>query len=165
MINLKNESHVKYEELKNYIDSVKDTKGPLINVLHKAQEIFGYIPIEVQKFVAKELNIALSEVYGVVTFYNFFSMKPRGKYEINVCLGTACYVKGANKVIEYFEEELGIKHGETTQDNLFTLSSARCFGACGLAPVIMVNEDVYGYVDRKKVKEVIKKYKKSEENN
>ncbi|MCX8057995.1 MAG: NAD(P)H-dependent oxidoreductase subunit E [Spirochaetes bacterium] len=155
----KKEIHEKYDELKEYILNVKNSAGPLINVLHKAQEIFGYLPIEVQKFVARELGVPMSQVYGVVTFYNFFTMKPRGKYVINVCLGTACFVKGANRVLEYFEEELGVKHGETTKDLLFTLSSARCFGACGLAPAIMVNEEVYGNVDKKKVKEIIKKYK------
>lgn len=152
-------SHEKYDELREYISKVKNTPGPLINVLHKAQEIFGYLPIEVQRFVAKELGVPMSQVYGVVTFYNFFTMKPRGKYVINVCLGTACFVKGANRVLEFFEEELGIKHGETTKDLMFTLSSARCFGACGLAPAIMVNEEVYGNVDKKKVKEIIKHYK------
>ena len=158
MIN-KSESHQKYDELREYILKIKNTPGPLINVLHKAQEIFGYLPIEVQKFVAKELGVPMSQVYGVVTFYNFFTMKPRGKFVINVCLGTACFVKGANKVMENFEEELGIKHGDTTKDMIFTLSSARCFGACGLAPAVMVNEDVYGNVDKKKIKEIIKKYK------
>ena len=149
-----------YRELGRYIDSVKDMPGPLINVLHKAQEIFGYLPLEVQTFVSKRLNVPLSQVYGVVTFYNFFSMTPRGKYTINICLGTACYVKGAAKVMDYFKEELGISEGETTEDGMFTLTSARCFGACGLAPVLMVNEDVFGHVDRKKVLQIVEEYRK-----
>ncbi len=153
------ENHKMYNELKEYIQSVKGTPGPLINVLHRAQEIFGFLPLEVQRFVAQELGVPYSQVYGVVTFYNFFSMTPKGKYEINVCLGTACYVKGADKVVDYFAEELGVKLGETTDDKMFTLSSARCFGACGLAPAVMINEDVYGNVDRKKTKEIIAKYK------
>ncbi|HDS02117.1 MAG TPA: NAD(P)H-dependent oxidoreductase subunit E [Firmicutes bacterium] len=148
-----------YRELGAYIESVRNMPGPLINVLHKAQGIFGYLPMEVQAFISRELDIPLSTVYGVVTFYNFFSMTPRGKYVINVCMGTACYVKGAGKVVDYFKDELKVGEGETTEDNLFTLTTARCFGACGLAPVLMVNEDVYGHVDRKKVTEILKKYR------
>ena len=153
-----------YQELEEYINDVKDMPGTLINVLHKAQEIFGYLPIEVQSFIADKLGVPYSKVYGVVTFYNFFSMEPRGKYVINICMGTACYVKGADRVVEYFKQELGIDEGETTEDDLFTLTTARCFGACGLAPVLMVNEDVYGHVDRDKVSEIIKKYKEKEKN-
>ena len=115
--------------------------------------------MQVHIFISQRLDIPLSTVYGVVTFYNFFSMTPRGKYVVNICMGTACYVKGAAKVVEYFKDELGIEEGETTEDNLFTLTTARCFGACGLAPVLMVNEDVYGHVDRKKVSEILNKYK------
>ncbi len=148
-----------YRELGTYIESVGDMPGPLINVLHKAQGIFGYLPMEVQTFISQRLDIPLSTVYGVVTFYNFFSMTPRGKYVVNICMGTACYVKGAAQVVDYFKDGLGIEEGETTEDNMFTLTTARCFGACGLAPVLMVNEDVYGHVDRKKVAEIINKYK------
>ncbi|HMA68606.1 MAG TPA: NADH-quinone oxidoreductase subunit NuoE [Candidatus Mcinerneyibacterium sp.] len=151
-----------YHELEDYINEVKHMPGTLINVLHKAQEIFGYLPIEVQTFISEKLGVPYSKVYGVVTFYNFFSMTPRGKYVINICMGTACYVKGADRVVEYFKQNLGINEGETTEDGLFTLTTARCFGACGLAPVLMVNEDVYGHVDRDKVKEIIKKYKDME---
>nr|HPO60498.1 NAD(P)H-dependent oxidoreductase subunit E [Exilispira sp.] len=137
-----------YDELKQYIDTVKSKPGILISVLHKAQGLFGYLPVEVQKFIAMQLNLPFSQVYGVVTFYNFFSMKPKGKHVINVCLGTACYVKGAEKVVTNFEDALHIKMGETTSDKMFTLSSARCFGACGLAPAVMVDDEVYGQVDK-----------------
>ncbi len=147
-----------YRELGTYIDSIKGLPGPLINVLHRAQEIFGYLPQEVQMFVSQRLGVPASTVYGVVTFYNFFSTTPRGKFVINVCLGTACYVRGADRVVDMFKEQLGIDVGETTADKHFTLSTARCFGACGLAPAVMVNEDVYGNVDRKKVQEIYKKY-------
>lgn len=147
-----------YRALSAYIDSVKGMPGPLINVLHHAQEIFGYLPQEVQMFVSQRLGVPASTVYGVVTFYNFFSMTPRGKFVINVCLGTACYVRGADRVVDMFKDQLGIDVGETTSDKQFTLSTARCFGACGLAPAVMVNEDVYGNVDRKKVQEIFKKY-------
>lgn len=152
-----------YRELKEYIKKEKGKKGPLIKVLHKAQDIFGYLPKEVQYFVAKELNVNLSDVFGVVTFYNFFSTTPKGKNEINVCLGTACYVRGADKVLSMLEEELNIVNGETTEDNLFTLNTARCFGACGLAPAVMINEEVYGHVDRKKIKTMLAEYKRKEE--
>lgn len=147
-----------YDELKLYIDTVKSNPGILISVLHKAQGLFGYLPVEVQKFIAMQLNLPFSQVYGVVTFYNFFSMQPKGKHVINVCLGTACYVKGAEKVVTNFEDALHIKMGETTSDKMFTLSSARCFGACGLAPAVMVDDEVYGQVDKKKIDEIIKKY-------
>ncbi|TYB30929.1 MAG: NADH-quinone oxidoreductase subunit NuoE [Candidatus Mcinerneyibacterium aminivorans] len=153
-----------YQKLEEYINEVKHMPGTLINVLHKAQGIFGYLPVEVQSFIADKLGVPYSKVYGVVTFYNFFSMEPRGKYVVNICMGTACYVKGADRVVEYFKQKLGIDEGETTEDGLFTLTSARCFGACGLAPVLMVNEDVYGHVDRDKVSEIIKKYKEKEKN-
>lgn len=152
------ENHKSYDELKEYIEKVKGNKGVLIGVLHKAQEIFGYLPIEVQKFIAYHLNLPFSQVYGVVTFYNFFSMKPKGKNVINVCLGTACYVKGAERVVNDFEDALGIKMGETTKDMKFTLSSARCFGACGLAPAVMVNEEVFGNVDKKKIEQILKEF-------
>ncbi len=152
------ENHKSYDELKEYIEKVKGNQGVLIGVLHKAQEIFGYLPVEVQKFIAYHLNLPFSQVYGVVTFYNFFSMKPKGKNVINVCLGTACYVKGAERVVNDFEDALHIKMGETTEDKQFTLTSARCFGACGLAPAVMVNEEVFGNVDKKKIEQIIKKF-------
>jgi NADH:ubiquinone oxidoreductase subunit E len=127
-------------------------------VLHKAQELFGFLPIEVQEHVAKGLGLPVSEVYGVVTFYHYFSMQPRGRHTVNLCLGTACYVRGAKKVAEALTQELGIKLGETTPDRRFSLTTQRCFGACGLAPVVMINNDVHGRVTAKKIPAILAKY-------
>lgn len=146
-------------ELKDYIDSVKDVDGSLMQVLHKAQETFGYLPIEVQKFVSSELDIPLAEVYGVATFYTQFAIEPKGKHKIGVCLGTACYVKGAQLIMDKLAKELDIKVGETTPDNLFTFEATRCLGCCGLAPVMMIDQDVYGKLEPKKVPEILAKYK------
>lgn len=134
-------------------------KGELINVLHKAQTSFGYLPEEVQKVVAQNLNTSLAHVYGVVSFYSFFTMVPKGKYPINICMGTACYVRGAERVLDEFEELLNIKVGETTKDEKFSLSSLRCVGACGLAPVVLVGEKVYGRVTLDGVQEILDEYK------
>ena len=153
-----------YRELKKFIEEHRNTPGPLIQVLHKAQGISGYLPKEVQFFVARELNIPFSKVYGVVTFYNFFRTEPIGKHVINVCLGTACHVKGAKDVIDAIEKELGIGVGSTTEDKFFTLSTARCFGACGLAPVMVIDEEVYGRLSPQKVINIIKDFKKAENN-
>jgi len=148
-----------YERLRIVIQEKINLQNPLIEILRQAQEIFGFLPIEVQEYIATELNIPLSKIYGVVTFYNFFSMKPKGKYIINVCLGTACYVKGASRIVSMFEDVLSVKLGETTSDNLFTLSSVRCVGACSLAPVIVIGEDTYGRLDTKKqIEDIIHKY-------
>ncbi len=133
-----------------------------MHILQEAQAIYGYLPIGVQKTIAEGLGISLSEVYGVVTFYSQFSLKPKGKHRISVCLGTACYVKGADKILAAVEKELGIKCGECTEDGLFSIDSCRCVGACGLAPVIMVGEEVYGKLTPEKVTAVIKDYKKQE---
>ncbi len=133
-----------YRELKQFIEENRNTPGPLIQVLHKAQEIFGYLPKEVQQFVANEMDVPYSRVYGVVTFYNFFRTEPVGKHLISFCLGTACHVKGAQGVLEKLADRMGIEIGGTTEDRLFTLSTARCFGACGLAPAMMIDEEVYG---------------------
>jgi len=134
-------------------------RNPLIEVLRQAQDIFGYLPIEVQEFIAQEMNIPANKIYGVITFYNFFTMKPRGKYTINLCMGTACYVKGAPRLAQMMEEELGVKVGETTADGRFTLSAVRCVGACSLAPVFVIGEDTYGRVDtRDKMSAILKRY-------
>ena len=146
-------------ELKDYIDSVKDVDGSLMQVLHKAQETFGYLPIEVQKFISSELDVPLAEVYGVATFYTQFAIEPKGKHKIGVCLGTACYVKGAQLIMDKLAKELDIKVGETTPDNLFTFVSTRCLGCCGLAPVMMIDQDVYGKLEPKKIPEILAKYK------
>lgn len=149
-----------FKDLETVITEKKDQRDPLIEVLHSAQEIFGYLPAEVQKFVSEKLDIPLAQVYGVVTFYNFFSMKPRGKHVINVCTGTACYVKGAPRLIQMLKEELDIEMGETTEDKLFTLTSVRCVGACSLAPVIVIGNETYGRIDsRKKLKKIIDSYR------
>ena len=134
----------KYDELKRFIDALPTKQGELIRVLHRAQGIFGYLPREVQVFVAKELGVPVSKVYGVVSFYSYFTMKPKGKYEISVCMGTACYVRGAENVLEELRKKLSIEPGETTPDGKFSLRSLRCVGACGLAPVMLVGDKVYG---------------------
>ena len=153
------EDNPQYKALKREIIRYRRKPGPLIQVLHRAQEIFGYLPPEVQFFVAKELNVPLSSVYGVVTFYNFFRTEPVARHIINICMGTACHVKGAANVAEALSKELGIKIGETTEDKMFTLSTARCFGACGLAPVMMINDEVYGKLTPEKAVEIGKKYR------
>jgi len=159
-------SHNKMEsyflKLESYINSLEDKKGSLIAVLHKAQEIFGYLPEEVQSFVAKKLGIPRSKVYGVVTFYSFFTMTPKGKHPISVCLGTACYVRGAAKILEEFKRKLEIDIGETTRDGLFSLDGLRCVGACSLAPVVMVGDKVYGKVSVEMVEKIISEYKSME---
>ena len=134
-------------------------KGELISVLHKAQNTFGYLPEEVQQIIATNLNTSLAHVYGVVSFYSFFTMTPKGKYPINICMGTACYVRGAERVLDEFREILKIKVGETTKDDKFSLSSLRCVGACGLAPVVLVGEKVYGRVTLDGVQEILDEYK------
>ena len=150
-----------FTELETFISGIQDKNGALISVLHKAQEIFGYLPQEVQTFVAEQLGISVAKVYGVVSFYSFFTMTPKGKHPVSVCLGTACYVRGAGKVLEDLEKHLGIKAGETTADGLFSIDALRCVGACGLAPVVLVGEDVYGRDEAKDVKTIIKKYKET----
>ncbi|MCK4957155.1 MAG: NAD(P)H-dependent oxidoreductase subunit E [Candidatus Cloacimonetes bacterium] len=149
-----------YKQLREVIEAKKDLRQPLIEILREAQEIFGYLPQEVQEFVAEDMDIPVAKVFGVVTFYNFFSMEPRGKYIINVCTGTACYVKGAPKLIQMLEDLIGIKMGETTEDGLFTLTSVRCVGACSLAPVFVIGEDTFGRIEsRKQLDEIISEYK------
>ena len=138
--------------------SFNNDPGELINVLHKTQGYFGYLPAEVQEVIAANLNISVAKVYGVVTFYSFFTMIPKGKHPISVCTGTACYVRGAEKVLDEFKRILEIKVGETTADGKFSLSCLRCVGACGLAPVVLVGEKVYGRVSPDGVKDIIKEY-------
>lgn len=146
-------------KLKEVIAAHKEQPGGLMPVLQQAQEIYGYLPIEVQTMIAEGLEISLSDVYGVATFYSQFSLNPKGENRISVCLGTACYVKGADKILEALEEKLGIKVGECTDDGLFSLDSTRCIGACGLAPVMMINEDVYGKLTVDQLDNILKKYK------
>lgn len=153
-----NANDPRYQELAQVIEEFRDMEGALIMILHRAQEIFGYLPEDVQTIVAKELNLPLAEVYGVTTFYSYFSLKPRGKYRIAVCLGTACYVRGAAELVSAIEKQLNIKVNDTTSDGRFTLEVSRCIGACGLAPVLTVNEDVYGRLSPDKVPEILAKY-------
>ncbi len=148
-----------YRELKQFIEANRGVPGPLIQVLHRAQKIFGYLPLEVQHFVARELNVSLSRVFGVVTFYNFFRMDPIGDHIVNMCLGTACHVKGGSDIIKVLEKELGIKVGGTTADRFYTLSTARCFGACGLAPVLMLDEEVHGRLNPQKAVQILRDMK------
>ncbi len=148
-----------YGKLKAVIDEKKALRNPLIEILRTAQEIFGYLPVEVQEFIANEMGVPASKVYGVVTFYNFFSMTPRGKYMLNVCTGTACYVKGAPRLIQMLSDHLGIGMGETTEDGLFTMSAVRCVGACSLAPVFVIGEDTFGRIENKdKIAQILKRY-------
>ncbi|MCG0275224.1 MAG: NAD(P)H-dependent oxidoreductase subunit E [Thermosediminibacteraceae bacterium] len=148
----------KLKKVDEMLEKYKGKKGVLLQVLQEAQSIVGYLPIEVQKRVAEALNVTLSEVYSTVTFYSFFNLKPKGKYQIRSCIGTACYVKGADKVLARLEQELGIKVGDTTDDLKFSLDACRCVGACGLAPVLIINDDVYGRVTPDKVPEILKNY-------
>lgn len=145
-------------ELREYIELEKAQPGALMPVLQKAQEIYGYLPIEVQEIIAEELDVSLSEVYGVATFYSQFSLTPKGEHRISICLGTACYVKGADKILEGLEARLGIKCGECTPDGVFSLDSCRCVGACGLAPVMMVDDDVYGRMTVDQIDGILEKY-------
>ncbi|MCY6370736.1 NAD(P)H-dependent oxidoreductase subunit E [Clostridium ganghwense] len=157
--NLKEE---KFKMLDNFINTVPNDQSALIEVLHKAQAIFGYLPEDVQSYVAYKLNVPVAKVFGVVSFYSYFTTEPRGKYVINVCMGTACFVKGANLVLEEFERELNIKAGETTKDGKFTIEVLRCVGACGLAPVVTVNDKVYGHFKKEDVKELLESYSEEE---
>lgn len=144
--------------IKEICKSFDNKPGELINVLHKTQEHFGYLPAEVQEVVAQELNVSVAKVYGVVTFYSFFTMIPKGKYPISICTGTACYVRGADNVLQEFKRQLDIEVGETTEDGKFSLSCLRCVGACGLAPVVLVGEKTYGRVSPEGVKEILEEY-------
>ena len=155
----------KFAELDKFIDGLgldladERRRGRLIQILHRAQHIFGYLPCEVQQHVAERLAIPESAVSGVVSFYNYFTTKPKGKYVINVCLGTACYVKGSEKVLQEIERVLGVKADtDPTPDGLFSVSALRCVGACGLAPVMMINDKVYGKMTPAKAIEIIKEY-------
>lgn len=147
-----------FQELEQYIDSMPSTKGELIRVLHKAQNIFGYLPQEVQKFVGKKLGVSTAKVFGVVSFYSYFTMEPKGDNPISICMGTACYVRGAEKVQSEFCKQLGISVGETTEDGKFSIDALRCVGACGLAPVVLVGEKVYGRVTVDDVKKILAEY-------
>ena len=150
----------KYDELEVFIDGLETTKGALIEILHRAQGIFGYLPRDVQLFVARKLGIPGAEVYGVVSFYSYFTTKPSGKHTISVCMGTACFVRGADKIIEKFKEKLSIEANETTEDGLFTIKDVRCIGACGLAPVVMIDDKIFGRVKVDDIDDILNEYRK-----
>ena len=142
-------------QIEEICDRYKDEKTPLMMILSDIQNEYGYIPLDVQEIVSRKTGISVAEIYGVVTFYSFFSLEPKGRFVIGCCLGTACYVKGAQQVIDKFSEELGIKPGETTDDGLFTLDALRCIGACGIAPAVTINGKVYPKMTVAQVREVI----------
>ncbi len=145
-------------QLRQMLEGLKDVPGGLMPALQQAQEIYGYLPREVQVIIAETFNIPLSEVYGVATFYSQFSLYPKGKYQVSVCLGTACYVKGAGDLYDELVKLLGIESGEVTPDKKFSLDATRCVGCCGLAPVMCVNGEVYGRITAKDVKGILDKY-------
>ena len=149
-------------ELRAIIAAHKNQDGALMPILQKAQAIYGYLPLEVQQIISDEMQIPLAKIYGVVTFYSFFSLTPKGKYVIGVCLGTACYVKGAQQILDKFAELIGIKPGETSADGLFTLDALRCIGACGIAPAVTINGKVYPKLTVDAVPKVIEEYKAME---
>lgn len=152
-----------FKKLEDFINALPEKQGNLISVLHKAQDIFGYLPSEVQEFVAEKLDIPISKVYGVVSFYHFFTMIPKGKYPISVCMGTACYVRGAEKVLNDIKDLLKIEVGETTVNGMFSLDYLRCVGACGLAPVVMIGKEVYRKDKTKNIKDIILEYIEKDE--
>ena len=157
MSNLQATAVAKIEEI---CDRYTEEKTPLMMILSDIQNEYGYIPLDVQEIVSKHTGISVAEIYGVVTFYSFFSLTPKGKYVIGCCLGTACYVKGAQQVIDKFSELLNIKPGETSEDGLFTLDALRCIGACGIAPAVSINGKVYPKVEVGQVSEIIESYRK-----
>lgn len=152
-----------YRELDEYISSISDQDGILIRVLHFAQNIFGYLSREVQIHIANRLGLSLAEVYGVVSFYHYFTTEPKAEYTIEVCMGTACYVKGAASIISELEKELGIKVGQMTKDQRFGIKVSRCIGACGLAPVMVIGEDIHGRLTPDMIPEILKRYTKPKE--
>jgi len=154
------ESHdEKLAKLDEVISEFEGQPGALIPVLHKAQQIYGYLPEEVQYHISQGLRVPLADVYGVVTFYSLFTMQPRGEYNFAVCMGTACYVKGAGKLVDKIGNEIGIKIGEISEDRKFRLEATRCIGACGMAPVLTINEEVRGRLDADQLGELLDKYK------
>ncbi|MFA6309675.1 MAG: NAD(P)H-dependent oxidoreductase subunit E [Clostridia bacterium] len=149
----------KYAKIASIIEDYKDREGSLIQVLHMAQGIYGFLPIELQKFIAIGMDLPLSEVTGVSSFYSYFSTMPKGKYSIKVCLGTACYVRGGKKIVEKLNELLGIEVGETSEDGKYTLEVMRCIGACGLAPAMTINDKVYKQVNPDRIQAIISELK------
>lgn len=158
-LNIKELDPIKLEELSEYIHTFEDPESSLINILHRAQHIFGYIPSNLQLFIARELGIGAAIVNGVVSFYSYFTEKKTGKHVISVCMGTACYVKGSEKVLHKFLQELGVNKNDVTEDELFTIRDVRCVGACGLAPIVTVGEKVYAHVKEDDVAKILEEYR------
>lgn len=146
------------EKIHNFCDAFNNSPGELINVLHKTQGEFGYLPAEVQEVIADKMEISVAKVYGVVTFYSFFTMTPKGRHPISICTGTACYVRGAENVLAEFKKQLDIEVGETSEDGKFSISCLRCVGACGLAPVVLIGDKTYGRIAPDDVQEILKEY-------
>ncbi len=156
------ENNEKKQKLLEIIDKYKSDKSNLIQVLHEAQDLYGYLPLDVQKEISINMGIPMAEIYGVVTFYSRFSLEPKGKYNIAVCLGTACHVKGSSNILSKIKEKLGIDVGQITQDGKFSLEATRCIGACGLAPVFTINEEVYGKATVEMADKIIDEYMKKD---
>ncbi|NLB24194.1 MAG: NAD(P)H-dependent oxidoreductase subunit E [Clostridiales bacterium] len=157
-------SEDKFLKLKDFISSLGNADGIAMPVLQEAQNIFGYLPLEVHKYISENINVSVAELYGITTFYSQFTLVPRGKHIVSVCLGTACYVKGARGLLDKCAELLGVEVGETTLDRQFSLQATRCLGCCGLAPVMTVDSDVYAQMDDlRKVKGILDKYREKEE--
>ena len=149
----------KFEKIKGIIEEHKEQKGALIPVLHEVQNLYGYLPEDILHVVSQELNVPMTEIYGVATFYSIFSLKPKGEHVIRVCLGTACYVKGSQLIIDKISQELNVEVGKTTEDGKFTLEATRCLGACGLAPVMTIGEKVYGRLVPDDIPGILAEYK------
>ncbi len=145
-------------QLHTVINELRDTKGCLMPIMQKAQDIYGYLPYEVQKMISDELEVPIEKIYGVATFYSMFNLYPKGKYQISVCLGTACYVKGSGDIYDELKEKLGIDGGQCTPDRKFSLDACRCIGACGLAPVMKINDEVYGRLTVNEIEGILEKY-------
>jgi NADH:ubiquinone oxidoreductase subunit E len=146
------------EQIENVIDLYKDKEGSLIQVLHLSQGIYGHLPLELQEFISERMDIPLTEIAGVISFYSFFTTEPRGEHTIRVCMGTACYVRGGKKIVESLRDRLGVELGGTTEDGKFTFEIARCIGACGLAPAMMIDDTVYKQVNVNKLDRILEKY-------
>lgn len=152
-------------ELDSFIKTLSDPVESLINVLHRAQHIFGYLPANLQLYISRKLNIPAAKVNGVVSFYSYFTEKKTGKHVVSVCMGTACYVKGAEKVLQKVLSELGVKKNEVTEDGLFSVKDVRCIGACSLAPVLTIDDTVFGYMTEEKVPEIINQFRGDKDGN
>jgi NADH:ubiquinone oxidoreductase subunit E len=149
----------KLKKLETYIDSIEEKEGCLINVLHEAQDLFGYLSQDLLLYISRKLGLTAAKVFGVATFYSYFTLEPRGKHIISICMGTACFVKGAADILEEFKTQLKIKDDNTSDDGIFTIDTLRCVGACGLAPVVTVDGKVYGRVKVEDVEKIIKEYR------